>query len=248
MTQFQHSPGKKRSSKKKKLQGGRKKSPYSNAWQIHRLITVGEFKRRVKKDADNIFLDFDVKYALQRLQAISRGNSDAAQRLAAETILKDVGLSAFIPTGSRGALKAFRESPALFFAMLGLIETRLRDIIGNGPRTQESIRKAANTILGRSLDKRLPNEPRATLSFKDTSLRILALENGRPFMTILNLHTKLKKENVHKKQSISRKLLMEYAKAYKEYVVREHFGKEEAEAFRMLNLTVHGLLVSPGDI
>src|SRR3989304_9738610 len=69
-------------------------------FKIHYLIKVGEFLKQVKKDPMSIYYDYDVRYAIERLQEICRNGNKKDVNLAKKILIK-AGLPAFIPKQSQ---------------------------------------------------------------------------------------------------------------------------------------------------
>ena len=120
---------------------------------IHENLTVGEFRRAIKNNPNDICNDFEIKYAVEVLQFVSLHHSIERSRIARK-ILSDVGLSAFIPNNAtkrrseNSIWRWLKEDYINLFIQIDKISSCVRRTWHLYDDVKESVRRIINEIYG----------------------------------------------------------------------------------------------------
>ncbi len=199
--------------------------------KIHHLITVGEFLKRIGEDADSSFTDFDVKYAIEKLQNWCFSDN-SEQKRNGRHILKKAGLAAYIPKRARRKLGKYENNPYRFFGELDTLTEIFKKALPKRAKSDKQKKEVIRKLLESDKLERI-NEHAFKKAFPNLSFRYcrnialgwIGYENRTSFKTAQRLYDDLKKrETQHKK--VLHPYLKSYNHAYVDYVLTEHKSAE----------------------
>ena len=228
-------------SKNTKING----KPKLNKHPIHRLITVEEFLKRVKKDPNSIYEDFDVKYAIEKLSnAYLPDNSEWKNK--AKQILQKAGLKAYIPKDSKSKLKKYKHNPTRLIQEVDTLSCILNESLPKRGRKPEEIEKAIRELdkEGRLTDEDLENPEWDWRTSRNMAIGYIAIVNNLKFKTVFNFYYNCKKsvkesikrikENPNSLDVNPKSFLHNYNQAYNDYLIKEHKTHEYHEIAKRL--------------
>ncbi len=195
------------------------KTPKSDI-RIHRRIKEQAFLKKIAKDPDSVFTDFDVKYAVERLGKWCRIGDDWLKKNGTR-ILKKAGLNAFIPKTSRGYLKEYRENPERLLSEVRLWVSELKEVLPKRAKSKSEKLEAIQKLIdpedtGKSIGRYFPSKSLSDRT--NIALGCIAYRNGVSFDTVSNLYEKIRKT---RSKVGTPPYLDDYKKAYNEYVIIE---------------------------
>lgn len=189
--------------------------------RIHRRISEREFLKRVAKDPESVFTDFDVKYAVKVLRDWCRFPIYVGRKSNGVRILKKAGLNAYIPKTSRGILKVYRENPDRLLSEVKLQASKLKQVLPKRAKSDNEKLQVIRMLIDskatlKSIGRYFPSK--SLSDYTNIALAWFAYDNGVSFYTVLKLYEKLKK-NRSKVDTPS--WLDDYNDAYIDYVFKE---------------------------